>query len=221
MRENTLRTKWAAGKATVNAWCGVPSPILTEFLAQCGWDSITVDMQHGLVDYQAMVGMLQAISTTSTIPMVRVPWNEAGIIMKSLDAGAYGIICPMVNTRAQAEEFVSYCRYAPKGQRSFGPTRATIYGGSDYGAKANETVLAIAMIETVEAMSNIDAIMSTPGLDGVYIGPADLALSMGRTPMLDPTDAKVLAEIRKIIDATKKHKSISGMQAELRPMPRR
>lgn len=211
MRENTLRTKWQRGQGTVNGWCAIPHPAATEFMAHCGWDSITVDLQHGLVDYQAALGMLQAISTTSVVPMARVPWREAGVIMKLLDAGSYGIICPMVNNRAQAEEFVSYCRYAPKGQRSFGPTRATIYAGADYGAKANDTVLAIAMIETVEAMSNLDAILSTPGLDGVYIGPADLALSMGHTPQLDPTEPKVLAEVKRIIDTAKKHKVWSGM----------
>ncbi|MDX6750967.1 aldolase/citrate lyase family protein [Geminicoccaceae bacterium 1502E] len=211
MRENTLRTKWNSGKGTVNGWCSMPSPVAAEVMAHCGWDSITIDLQHGLIDYQAAVGMLQAISTTETIPLARVPWREAGIIMKMLDAGAYGIICPMVNTRAQAEELVSYCNYAPKGQRSFGPIRATIYGGADYGAKANETILSMAMIETKQALENLDEILSTPGLDGIYVGPADLALSMGHNAQLDPTEPKVLDAISTIIEGAKRHKIYAGI----------
>lgn len=204
MRENTLKTKWSQGIATVNGWCAIPNGFAAELMAQCGWDSLTIDLQHGLVDYQAAVSMLQAIGTTATVPLARVPWREAGIIMKLLDAGAMGIICPMVNNRAQAEEFVSYCRYAPAGQRSFGPTRAVIAHGADYGAEANGQILALAMIETVEALQNLEAILATPGLDGVYIGPADLALSMGYTPMLDPTEPAVVKEVERVIRATRK-----------------
>lgn len=211
MRENTLRTKWNAGKGTVNGWCSMPSPVAAEVMAHCGWDSITIDLQHGLVDYQAALGMLQAISTTPTIPMARVPWREAGIVMKMLDAGAYGIICPMVNTRAQAEELVSWCNYAPKGQRSFGPMRAMIYGGADYGTKANDTILSLAMIETVQALGNLDEILSTPGLDGIYVGPADLALSMGHEARLDPVEPKVLDAISTIIEGAKRHKLYAGI----------
>jgi 4-hydroxy-2-oxoheptanedioate aldolase len=211
VRENTLKVKWKQGVATVNGWCAIPNSFAAELMAQCGWDSLTIDLQHGLVDYQAAVGMLQAIGTTATVPLARVPWREAGIVMKLLDAGAMGIICPMVNNRAQAEEFVSFCRYAPKGQRSFGPTRAVIAHGADYGAKANDQILALAMIETVEALDNLDAILATPGLDGVYIGPADLALSMGHTPMLDPTEPAVVKEVERIIRATREAGLWAGM----------
>jgi 4-hydroxy-2-oxoheptanedioate aldolase len=211
MRENLLRKAWASGKGTVNGWLGIPSAFSAEIMAHVGFDSITVDMQHGIVDYQAMVGMLQAISTTSTVPLVRVPWREAGIIMKSLDAGAYGIICPMVNNAAQAEEFVSYCNYPPRGQRSFGPIRATIYGGADYGQHANETILSIAMIETVEALENLDAILATPGLSGIYVGPADLSNSMGETPKLDPEAPRVVEALKTIVAGCRKHKVWAGI----------
>jgi 4-hydroxy-2-oxoheptanedioate aldolase len=204
VRENTLVTKWRKGIATVNGWCAIPHPVAAEFMAHCGWDSLTIDLQHGLVDYQAAVGMLQAIGTTATIPLARVPWREAGIVMKLLDAGALGIICPMINDRAQAEEFVSYCRYAPEGQRSFGPTRALLAHGADYGAAANAQILALAMIETVQALDNLESILATPGLDGVYIGPADLALSMGYTPRLDPTEPAVVREIERIIESARR-----------------
>jgi 4-hydroxy-2-oxoheptanedioate aldolase len=211
MRENRLRAAWAAGRGTVNGWLGIPSAVSAEMMAHCGFDSLTIDLQHGLVDYQAAVGMLQAISTTDTVPLARVPWREAGIVMKLLDAGAYGIICPMVNTRAQAEELVSFCNYFPKGQRSFGPIRASIYGGPDYGAKANDTVLSLAMIETTEALGNLDAILSTPGLSGIYVGPADLSLTMGETPRLDPEAPRVVEALRTIATGARRHKVAAGI----------
>ncbi len=205
MRANGIRQKWAKGEAVVNGWLGIPSAFSAELMAHQGWDSLTVDCQHGLIDYQMATHMLQAISTTDTTPMVRVPWCEPGIVMKMLDAGAYGIVCPMINTREDAERLVSHGRYAPKGQRSFGPIRATVYGGSDYGAKANDEILLFAMTETAQAVENIDAIMSVDGLDGVYVGPADLSLTMGFTPGMDPTEPKVVEAIDKIIESGKKH----------------
>jgi 4-hydroxy-2-oxoheptanedioate aldolase len=203
MRENTLRQRWADGRATVNGWLAIPNSFSAETMAHQGWDSLTVDMQHGVVDYQAMVTMLQAVSTTATVPLVRVPWREPGIIMKSLDAGAYGIICPMINSRAECEEFVGACRYPPNGNRSFGPIRALLYGGADYPQHANGTVLAIAMIETKMALGNLGEITAVPGLDAVYVGPADLASSLGKTPRFDPEDETVLGAIDQILKGAK------------------
>lgn len=211
MRANRLREAWANGKGTVNGWLGIPSSFSAEVMAHQGWDSLTVDCQHGLIDYQMAVTMLQAISTTETVPLVRVPWREPGIIMKMLDAGAYGIICPMVNTPEQAEEFVRYASYPPRGERSFGPIRALIYGGADYPKHANATVLKIAMIETKQALDNVDAICATDGLDGIYIGPADLANSLGAPPGFDPTDERVLAAISAILAAAKKAGIFAGI----------
>ena len=205
LRENTIRGIWSKGGAAVNGWLGIPSSVSAENMAQAGWDSLTVDLQHGLVDYQAAVTMFQAISTTPTIPLARVPWNEPGIIMKLLDAGAFGIVCPMINSREECERFVGACRYSPVGYRSVGPTRATWYGGGDYLKKANETVLTFAMIETRKAMDNLDAIISTPGLDAVYVGPSDLGLSLGREPKGDQTDPVVVEAIDAILASCKKH----------------
>jgi 4-hydroxy-2-oxoheptanedioate aldolase len=211
MRENKIRTIWQNGSAAVNGWLAIPNSFATEVMAHQGWDSLTVDMQHGMVDYHAAVGMLQAISTTETMPVVRVPFLEPGIIMKSLDAGAYGIICPLINTRADAEALVSYARYAPQGGRSFGPTRALIYGGPDYAQKANETIFVMAMLETQQAMDNLEAILTVPGLDAVYIGPSDLGLSLGGTPKPDQTDPKIVAAIDKILESSKKHGVVPGI----------
>jgi 4-hydroxy-2-oxoheptanedioate aldolase len=203
MRDNALRQAWAQGRRTVNGWLSIPSPFAAEVMAHQGWDSLTVDLQHGIVDYQAMVGMLQAISTTPVVPMVRVPWLEPGILMKVLDAGAYGVICPMVNTAADADLLVRACRYPPRGTRSFGPIRATIYGGADYARHADRTVLVLAMIETAEALDNLDAILRVDGLDGIYVGPSDLSNSLGCPPVLDPDAPKVVAAIEHAVRAAK------------------
>lgn len=211
MRENNIKTIWRSGGAVINGWLGIPSSVAAENMAQAGWDSLTADLQHGLVDYQAAVTMFQAISTTATTPLARVPWLEPGIIMKLLDAGSMGIICPMVNSRAECEAFVGACRYAPDGYRSFGPTRAIWYSGADYARHANAEVLAIAMIETKKALDNLDEILTTPGLSGIYIGPADLGLSLGREPKGDQTDPVVVAAIDAILAACKKHKVPAGI----------
>lgn len=211
MRENRLRTAWRAGRRTLNGWCALPSSFAAELMAQQGWDSVTLDLQHGLVDYQAAVPMLQAISTTDAVPLCRVPWLEAGIIMKLLDAGAYGIICPMVNTAEDARRFVAYASYPPLGERSFGPIRASVYAGADYATHADATILRIAMVETRTALANLEDIVATPGLDGVYVGPSDLAASMGYAPKLDPTDTEVVDACRTILTAAKARGLVAGM----------
>src|SRR3954451_22047251 len=187
-RANGVREIWASGNPVVNSWLGVPSSFSAEVMAHAGWDSLVVDMQHGMIDYQMMITMLQALSTTDVVPLVRVPWNDPAHIQKALDAGAYGIICPMINNRAEAEKFVSSMRYAPLGSRSSGPSRAALYGGADSHAKANDIVVALGMIETVEAMENLDDILSVKGLDAVYVGPSDLSISMGYAPGGDKPD---------------------------------
>lgn len=178
MIRNKLKQIWSEGKPVINGWLSTSSPFVAEIMAAQGYDALTIDCQHGFVSYESATGMLQAMRASGVVPMVRVPWLDPGDIMKALDAGAYGIICPMINNRAEAECFVSYMRYPPNGVRSFGPTRALFAAGADYGQHADTEVLAFAMIETAEAMKNLDEIVSTPGLDGVYIGPADLTLGL-------------------------------------------
>lgn len=211
MRENGLRRLWADGGAAVNAWLAIPSSYAAEVLAQEAFDGITVDMQHGMVDFQAAVPMLQAISTSDKTPMARVPWNEPAIIMKTLDAGAYGIICPMVNSAAECVRFVGACRYAPEGYRSYGPARGLLYGGSDYAEAANRTVLTLAMVETVEALRNLDEILAVPGLDAIYVGPSDLAISLGFPPQAVPREPEVVRAIDRILEACKRHGRIAGI----------
>lgn len=221
MRDNAARTIWAREGAVLNGWLGIPSCISAENMAQCGWDTLTVDLQHGHIDYQMAVSMLQAISTTSVTPFARVPWCEPGIIMKLLDAGAFGIICPMINSRTECEAFVGACRYAPRGYRSFGPVRATWYGGADYFQKADDTIVAMAMIETVQAVERLDEILTVPGLDGIYIGPNDLAITLGRAPSGDPTDPLVLDTIDTILAAAKRHGVRAGLHCGSTAMAKR
>jgi 4-hydroxy-2-oxoheptanedioate aldolase len=130
--------------------------------------------------------MLQGISTTSVIPLARVPWNDPARLMKILDAGVYGVICPMVNTREQAEALVQACKYPPRGYRSWGPVRASLYAGADYGDRANDDVVVMPMIETGEALKNLDDILTVPGVDAVYVGPSDLSLAVGGAFPFDP-----------------------------------
>ncbi|CAN7678069.1 aldolase/citrate lyase family protein [Variovorax sp. LjRoot130] len=211
MRENRLRTLWKSGGAAVNGWLAIPNSFSAETMAHQGWDSLTIDLQHGVVDYQAMLPMLQAISTTNTVPVVRVPWLEPGILMKTLDAGAYGVICPMVNTREDAQRLVAYTHYAPRGTRSFGPVRALLYGGADYPQHANDTIVTFAMIETAQALDNLDDILSVEGLDAVYIGPSDLSLALGCRPVFDDVDPPVAQAIDHILERAKAHGLVAGI----------
>ena len=211
MRENRLRTLWAQDQAAVNGWLAVPNGFSAEVMAHQGWDTLTIDLQHGVVDYQAMVGMLQAISTTPTVPIVRVPWLEPGIVMKALDAGAYGVIAPMVNTADDAARLVAWTHYAPQGTRSFGPVRALLYGGADYPTHANQTVVAFAMIETAQALDNLDAILAVEGLDAIYIGPSDLSLALGCKPVFDDVEPKVQQAIDHIVARATAHGVKAGI----------
>lgn len=211
MRPNRLRTLWADDRAVVNSWLAIGNAFSAEVMAHQGWDSLTIDMQHGLIDDAQLVGMLQAISTTPTVPIVRVPWLEPGILMKALDAGAYGLICPMVNSREDAQRFVDWTTYAPRGARSFGPIRAALYGGPDYPLHADQTIVRFAMIETRQALDALDDILSVEGLDAIYIGPSDLSLSLGCKPVFDDVDAPVAQAIDHIVDRARAHGVVAGI----------
>ncbi len=207
--ENKILTMWNEGKPVVNGWLAIPSFFSAEVMANQAWDSLTIDMQHGIVGYDTMVPMLAAIKQAKPV-MARVPWLEPGIIMKTLDAGCLGIVCPMVNTGDDAERFVQAMRYPPRGGRSFGPTRVALHH-DNYAKEANEKTIAMAMIETKEALENIDDIMSTDGLNAIYIGPADLANSLGHEPRLDPEEPEVVEAIDLILAKAKEHKLRAGL----------
>ncbi len=177
----TLRQRWADGENTTGGWLSIPATLSAEVMARAGFDYVCVDTQHGAIDYQAAVELIRAIEHGGSIPIVRVPWNEPGIIGKMLDAGAQGVIIPMVNSVAEAEAAVSACRYAPDGSRSYGPTVSRIRR-DDYLEWASDNVAVIPMIETRQAVDAIGDILKVPGIDGVYVGPADLSLTLGLPP---------------------------------------
>jgi len=209
---NKVKEAWKAGKAVVNGWLAIPSAFSAEMFSQAGWDSVTVDMQHGVQDYLSCVACFQGMQPHGVTPMVRVPWNEPGIVGKVLDAGAYGVICPMVNTAEQARNLVSYCKYPPKGTRSNGPIRAGIYGeGGNYQKTANDEILVIPMIETQEALDNLEAILDVPGIDGIYVGPSDLGLSLGLAPKLDREEPEILRIYERLIKETSKRGIAAGL----------
>ena len=212
MRENAMKAKWKAGEPTHGCWLSIPSSFSAEVMAHQGYDYVCIDMQHGVADYQVAVTMLQAISTTGATPIVRVPWNEPGIIGRMLDAGAMGVVIPMVNSVEEAKQAVAACRYFPDGARSFGPVRAAYYAGSDYFGHANREIACIPMIETRQAVERLDDILSVPGIDAVYVGPADLSITLGLPPRMDNDGAFEEARL-KIATACARHGVTAGIHA--------
>lgn len=209
---NALKRRLAAGKAAVNAWLAIPSGFSAEVMAQCGWDSVTVDIQHGVQDYQSMVQCFQAMQAHPVTPLVRVPWNEPGIIGKVLDGGAMGVICPMINNAAEAKALADACLYPPKGKRSNGPIRAAMYGvASSYQSTANDEILVIAMIETQQGIDNIEEILAVPGISGIYIGPSDMGFSLGLIPILDREEPQILSIYETLLACCKKHGKMAGI----------
>jgi 4-hydroxy-2-oxoheptanedioate aldolase len=194
-----MARSWLTGTGVaLGGWCGLPSSFATEIVAGAGFDWICLDMQHGLFDISTAVSMLQATTATATATLVRVPSADPAAIGKVLDAGADGVIVPLVNTAEQARQAVLACRYPPQGQRSWGPTRAQLRVET-YGAQsANAQVLCVVQIETTEAVDNLDEIMRVPGVDAILVGPSDLAISLGLSPTLGPqpgVHTRVIASI--------------------------
>ncbi len=197
----------------INGWLSEATAFKAELMAKQGFHSITVDLQHGLQDYQQMVQGFHGLRGSHVVPMVRVAWNHPDQIMKALDAGALGVICPMINSKAEAEQFVEALFYPPKGERSFGPIRAAqIY--DDYFARANETIIGFAMIETEKALNNIDEILSAKGINGIYVGPSDLSVSHGFAPGMDRTEKEMVEKIDYILAKGKEYKVATAIHTD-------
>lgn len=209
---SSIKDKWEAGQPTLGLWSALGSPLATEMLSRAGYDYVCIDNQHGTNDYTSTLAQLQAVDCGGTPAIVRVPWNEPGVIGKMLDAGADGIIIPMVNSVAEAEAAVRSCRYAPEGSRSFGPVRAAVRM-PDYFAKANAHTACIPMIETAEAVQNIDDIIAVPGIDAVYVGPADLAVSLGFAPGTAENESAFSGALDAIVAACGRHGVVPGIHA--------
>ncbi|WP_158969288.1 HpcH/HpaI aldolase family protein [Chachezhania sediminis] len=211
--QGSLRQHMAAGGPIINGWLSMPSAYGAELMARAGWDSLTVDLQHGVQDYSSMVQCFLGASASGTPMLARVPSLEPGIVGKVLDAGAWGVICPMVNDARSAAALVEACLYPPLGQRSNGPNRAAAFGrpGKPYQSIVNDEVLVLPMIETATAMAALDDILDVPGVGGVYVGPTDLAFSMGLPPVFDSEDPRILDAFARVVEATQARGIVAGV----------
>jgi 4-hydroxy-2-oxoheptanedioate aldolase len=216
----SLRQLWADGDETLGAWLTTSSSVFAEVAGRSGFDFVCVDTQHGAVDYHGAVPMIQGIELGGAVPIARVPWSEPGIIGKMLDAGCHGVVVPMVNDRRQAEAVVRACRYAPAGSRSWGPTVAQLRHPG-YQEWADETVAVIPMIETVEALGHLDEILSVPGIDAVYVGPADLSVSLGLPPGNNDGETRFDDALAAIVAACNRAGVVAGIHATGALAPRR
>lgn len=197
MRHAALRKQLTSDPPVLGAWCALDDSFSSEVLATLGFDYVCIDQQHGLTPFAAVVAKMQAITAGGSVPIVRVLQNDAGEIGRTLDAGACGVIVPMVNNRQHAEHAVAACRYAPAGTRSFGPIRARVALGVTAPAEIQET-LCIVMVETQEALANVADIASTDGVDGIYIGPSDLSIDLGLDPVTGPSSSEFAAAAARI-----------------------
>ena len=177
-----LKQRWAKGEVTLGAWCMIPSTLTAEALGKAGFDWVLIDMQHGCMEYELALNMIRAVDLSDAVPIVRVPWNDPGIIGRVLDAGALGVVIPMIESAKDARHAVDACLYPPLGRRSFGPIRVGLRDGQSYFATANDRVAVIPMIETAEALAEVSEIASTPGVDALFVGPFDLSIALGLPP---------------------------------------
>jgi 4-hydroxy-2-oxoheptanedioate aldolase len=206
-----LREVWDRGGASVGGWCVIPSPFAAELMGLAGFDWVCLDMQHGLIGYDAMVPMLQALSRTGTPAFVRVPWNQPDHIMKALDAGAQGVVVPMVNSVADARAATGACRYPPQGYRSWGPIRAALEVNGFNPESANRDVVCAVMVETAAALADLDSILAVPGIDAVYVGPNDMAVTHGLPPNANPTDPEHRRLISLVREACERQGIVAGI----------
>ena len=210
VKTNRLKAMWLAGTPALGGWCAIPNSFSAEIVASMGFDYVCVDMQHGLADFGQLVPMLQAIAAQGPTPLVRVPVGDLALAQRVMDAGAEGVIFPMISTRDEAAAAVATCRYQPLGQRSFGPIRSRMHLGPDV-EHANAEVACIVMLETEGALRHLDGILGCPGVDAVYVGPNDLSLALGLP--IGSTDARLDQAIDLILAACRTHGVPAGFHA--------
>ncbi|HEX6587068.1 MAG TPA: aldolase/citrate lyase family protein [Solirubrobacterales bacterium] len=217
MGPDSVRPRWGAGETAFAAWLSLESPAAAAAVASAGFDAVVVDLQHGHATLADLPGLSAALESSPAVPFVRTAWNDPADLMRSLDLGFRGAICPMVGSRAEAEAFVGACRYPPVGTRSYGPIQSAFGRGRDHTRTAEEVILLFAMIETAEGLANLDEIASTPGLDGLFVGPADLGLGLGLDTFADLTDPPLLAALDSVIAVALDHDLVPGIHAPSPP----
>jgi 4-hydroxy-2-oxoheptanedioate aldolase len=211
-----VRERWAGGEGAFAAWLTLESPAASAAVASAGFDAVVVDLQHGHATLEALPHLLAAIETTPAVPFVRAAWNHPADLMRALDLGARGVICPMVGSRAEAETFVAACRYPPVGTRSYGPIHAAFGRGHQQTTAADDATLLFAMIETADGLAHLEEIAATPGLDGLFVGPADLSLGMGLDTFADLIDPALLTALDAVVAAASGHGLTPGIHAPSR-----
>lgn len=217
MTTDSLRARWAAGETAFAAWLTLESPAAAAAVASAGFDAVVVDLQHGHATLTDLPGLSTTLQRSPAVPFVRSAWNHPADLMRSLDLGFRGVICPMVGSRVEAEALVAACRYPPVGARSYGPIRGAFGRGRDHTRAAEEATLLFAMIETAEGVANLDEVVATPGLDGLFVGPADLSLGMGLDTFADLTDPALLDALDSVIAAALDHDLVPGIHAPSPP----
>jgi len=211
VQRNKVKELWRAGSPAAVGWMGTPDPYMTEAMAEAGFDALVLDMQHGMgIGPDRAAAWVQLVSRSGVTPFVRVPWNEPAYMQWVMDAGALGIIVPMIGSYDDAVKAGGACRYAPVGYRSTGPNRVRYNGGADYFANANEEIACLVMIEDIRTVPLLDQIATAPGIDGFYIGPADLSVSMGLPPAMDQSDPRHGEAMQQILDAATRHNLVCG-----------
>jgi len=214
MKSNPVKAALREGKPQVGTWLSLGNPMAARFMVRTGFHWLNLDMEHSPVDWEAASLIFGAIADAGGVPLVRVPFNCLENVKRALDAGAYGIIFPMCNTVAEAEQAVAACKYPPKGVRSVGGSLHALNFGSsaaEYYRRANEEILVIVQAEHIQAVENADAIFRTPGIDGMFIGPNDLLSSMHKTPAMDSDDPAFVEALRHLHAMAVKHQIAPGI----------
>ncbi len=210
----TLASRLRAGETVYSGWCGLPYPLVAETLARDGFVAVTIESQHGLWDTGSILNGIAAVRQGGAAPIVRVPLNDFALVSRALDFGAEGIIAPMINTPADARAFAAVAKFPPVGERSWGPHRATTFAGlsdqSVYLREANDNIVTLAMIETRTALQNFEPIITTPGIDGFFLGPSDLSIALSEGKSIDPLSKEVEGHLDAMIAGAQKAKKIPG-----------
>ena len=209
--KNSVRERWKVGIPTINGWLTLPAALSAEIMARVGFDSVTIDMQHGAIDYSDALALLTSLTATEVTPLVRVPNSDPTFITRVLDIGALGVICPMINTANEARMFAAGARYYPVGNRSSGPLRASMIYGADYFKQVNDAVLVLGMVETPGAIANLDEILGVEGMDGIYVGPNDLGIAMGMAAGTDREEPEFIRTLQDIARRATAHGKIPGL----------
>ncbi|MGH2634778.1 MAG: HpcH/HpaI aldolase family protein [Actinomycetota bacterium] len=218
MPTEQLREAWARDEPVLLGWLLLEGPSSAGVVAGAGFDAVVLDLQHGSATIEVAGDVFAAVEVAGAVPLARPRWNDPGEIMRLLDLGARGIVSPMVSTRAEAASLAAACRYPPEGVRSFGPVRGALGSGAEQVRRANEAIVVLAMIETAEGFRNLDEIASMPGIDGLYVGPADLSLGLGLSTLADLDDPELLVALDTIVTAARRHGVVPGVHA---PSPER